>query len=87
VGNVARSHETIASPENEDLVSDDDLELADEDIVRLILARMCMARHHHSRREAHLQEAVCSSGIRARKAYGTDAYVEIVTFGSWLMLD
>ncbi len=66
VGHVARSDEGIASPENEGLVSNDDLQFAGKDIVRLILTRMRMPRHTHPRRETHFQEAICSSGICAR---------------------
>jgi len=63
VGNVTRRHESIALPENERLFSDDDLQFSGEDMVGLILARMRMARHYYTGREARLQEAVCSSGI------------------------
>ncbi len=66
MGNVARSHESIARLENEDLVSDDDLQFSGENIVRLILTHMRMSGHAYPRRETHLQEAVCSSGICAR---------------------
>ena len=77
VGDVARGDERIAGPENEDLVCDDHLELSGEDIVRLVLTRMRMSRHTHAGRESHLEEAVCSSSIRARQTYRTDAHVEV----------
>src|SRR5262245_3007429 len=55
VGDTARRDECIASPENEDLAADINLELSQEDIVRLILSRMSVTRHAYSRRKAHLQ--------------------------------
>jgi len=55
VRNVARSHKSIASPENKDLVADDDLQFSGEDIIRLILTRMHMTRHRHPRRETNVQ--------------------------------
>ena len=66
VRDVARSHEAITCPEDEDLSPDDGLQFSGEDIVRLILTRMRMPRHIHPRRERRLKEAVCSSGICAR---------------------
>jgi hypothetical protein len=44
VGNVTRRHESVACLENKNLVSDDDLQFSGEDMVRLILSRMGMAR-------------------------------------------
>src|SRR5262245_20963060 len=66
VGDTARRDERIASPENEDLAADNNLELSREDIVRLILSRMSVTRHAHSRREAYLQQTIRPSGVRAR---------------------
>ena len=65
VGDVARGDESIAFPKNKYLVSDDDLQFSEEDIVGLILTRMRMTRHTHPRRETRLNEAVLSSGIFA----------------------
>src|SRR5262245_47937463 len=39
VGDAARRDERIASPENEDLAADNNLELSREDIVSLVLSR------------------------------------------------
>ena len=87
VGDVARSHESIACLENKDLLSDDDLQFSGENIVPLVLARMRMTRHTYTRRETHLQEAVFSSGLWARQAYGADTDVKVTTFGSRLIFD
>src|SRR5262249_13840454 len=64
VGNVARSDESVASPENKGLAADDDFQFSGEDIVRLVLTRMGMTRHCHARRETDVQETVCSSRYR-----------------------
>src|SRR5262245_969206 len=69
VGDVARGGETIAWPKNGGLVSDDHLQFSGKHVIGLILARMRMARHHHSGRESNLQEAISSAGFRARQAY------------------
>src|SRR5499427_4638800 len=87
VGDVARGGETFAWPERGDLVSDDHLQFSRQHIIGLVLARMRMARHHHSRGETNLQQAVRSTGIGARQPYGTDAHVEVVALGSRLTVD
>src|SRR5262249_54889974 len=87
MGDVARGHEGIAGPENEALVSNDDLQLSGKDEVPFVLARMRVPWHTHPGRETHLQQAVCTCGIRARQAYRTDAHVEIATRGPRLVLD
>jgi hypothetical protein len=84
---IARRHEAIARPEDEDLLSDSNLQLSDQDKIRFILARMRMPRHAHSGCETGFQKAICAAGVGARQTDGADTYIEIVTFGSLLMLD
>jgi hypothetical protein len=84
---VARRHEAIARPEDEDLLSDSNLQLSDQNEIRFILTRMRMLRHAHSGCEPNFQKAVCAAGVCARQTDGADTDIEIVTFGSWLMLD
>src|SRR5262249_42298757 len=86
-GDVARGGETFAWPERGDLVSDDHLQFSRKYIIGLVLTRMRMARHHHSRGETNLQQAVRSAGIGARQPYGTDAHVEVIALGSRLRGD
>ena len=66
VRDVARRHEAIARPEDEDLVSDGDLQLSGQDKIRFILARVRMPRHAHSGRETGFQKAVCAAGVERR---------------------
>src|SRR5262249_48341641 len=62
----ARSHESIARSEDELLISNNDFQFSGKDKVGLILTRVSMPRNANPRCEIHLQQAVCSSGIRAR---------------------
>src|SRR5262249_33622997 len=66
VGDVARRDERIASPENENLAADNNLQLSPADIASLILSRLNVTRHAYSRRKAHLHQTERASGIRAR---------------------
>ena len=67
MGDVTRSHKTIACRKNKHLLSNDDLEFSGEDIVRFILTGVRMARNTYSRSSAHFQEAICSSGVCTRQ--------------------
>src|SRR5262249_16654740 len=78
-------NECITGLQNKDLVSNSDFQFSGEDVVNLILARMRMTRHTHPRCEAHFQQAVLSSRIDARQAYGTDSHVEVITIDSRLI--
>src|SRR5262249_54604301 len=87
VGSVAGGGEAFAWPERGGSVSDDPPQFPRQHIIGLVLARMRMARHHHSRGETNLQQAVRSTGIGARQPYGTDAHVEVIALGSRLTVD
>ena len=87
VGDVARCHKAIPRPENEDLVSYDDLQLSDQDKIRFILARMRMPRHAHSRRETDFQQAACTAAVSTRQTDGADTYVEVIAVGSRLIFN
>src|SRR5215468_8458649 len=76
---ITRGDESFASPHCEDLVSDGGFQFAREDKKRFVLARMCMTGHAFSRRDSHIQEAVCSCRIFARQKDGTKRDVEIIT--------
>src|SRR5262245_20711928 len=84
---VARRHEAIARPEDENLVSDGDVELSGQDKIRFIFARVRMPRHAHSGRETGFQKTVCAAGVGARQTDGADTDVEVVAVGSGLILD
>src|SRR5262245_66605856 len=58
VGNVARSDKSIASPENKDLVADDNRQFSGEDIIRLILTRVLMTRQGNLRPETDDQKLI-----------------------------
>ena len=87
VRDVARRHESVTRSENEDLVPHDYLELSPENVVDFILTRMRVTRNHHARCETNVEETVCSTGVGAGQTYTPNAHVEIITFGSRLMLD
>jgi hypothetical protein len=87
VRDVARRHESVTRSKNEDLVSHDDLEFSTENIIDFILTRMRVTRHDHARCETNVEETVCSTGVGAGQTYATNAHVEVITFGSPLMLD
>src|SRR5215813_9039924 len=65
VRDVARRDESITSLENKDLVSNGDFQFASQDVVNLILTRMRMTRHAHSRCQTYLEQTVLSSSIDA----------------------
>src|SRR5262249_29652148 len=83
----ARSHESIARPEYELLISNNDFQFSGHDKVGLVLTRVSMPRHANARCEIYLQQAVCSPRIRARQAYRTDGHIEEITARFRLMLD
>ena len=73
VRDVARSHEAITCPENEDFSADGGFQFSGEDIIRLILTGMHMPGHMLPGRERRLEEAVCASGVCARQTQPTAA--------------
>src|SRR6516225_8066954 len=87
MGDVARSHKTIACRKNEHLPSNNDLEFPGEDIIRFILSGMRMTGDAYPRSSTHLQEAVCSSGVCTRQTHGADAHVKVKPLGSRLIFD
>src|SRR5262249_49475418 len=84
---VARSHERIPRPQDEHLVSNRDLELSGKDKIRFVLTRMRMPRYRDSRREGHLEQAICPAGLPARQTYRTDAHVEVESTSFRLKFD
>ena len=73
VRDIARSHEAITRPEDEDLSADGGFQFSGEDIIRLILTGMHMPRHILPGRERRLEDAVRASGICARQTQPTAA--------------
>jgi hypothetical protein len=73
VRDVARSHEAITRPEDEDLSANGGFKFSREDIVHLVLTGMHMPRHILPRGKRCLEKAGCSSGICARQTQPTAA--------------
>src|SRR5215472_5894957 len=87
VRDVARGQESVALPENKNVLSHLDLELSGKNKVHFVLACMGMTGNAHSRCETYLQQAIGSSRICARQTYGTEPHIKVISFGSRLMFD
>jgi hypothetical protein len=84
---VARGQESVALPENKNILSYPDLELSGKNKVHFVLARMGMSGNAQPRCETYLQQAIGSSCIFARQTYGTEPHIKVILFGSRLMFD